>query len=151
MRGTAHHAIPRHTAPQLKELGASKIMTRLGINSGPMAVGFTGSSHLINYTVLGDSVNLGSRLEGANKLYGTRVMLSETTAAMVKDRFVLRQLDVLRVKGKLKPMGVYELIAEGTANEATARRVRLYEEALHLYQKQQWDEADKLLAEVFPG
>src|SRR5260370_4280489 len=50
--------------PALRELGASKILTRIGINSGPMAVGFTGSSHLINYPVLGDSVNLGSRLEG---------------------------------------------------------------------------------------
>jgi adenylate cyclase len=134
--------------PSLKELGAAKILTRIGINSGPMAVGFTGSSHLINYTVLGDSVNLGSRLEGANKLYGTRAMISESTAALVKDRFVLRQLDVLRVKGKLKPMAVFELIAEGEADERTARRVRLYEDALRLYQKQRWDEADRILLEM---
>jgi adenylate cyclase len=134
--------------PALKEMGAAKILTRLGINSGPMAVGFTGSSHLINYTVLGDSVNLGSRLEGANKLYGTRVMISESTAALVKDRFVLRQLDVLRVKGKLKPMAVFELIAEGTPDQSTARRVQLYEEALRLYQRQGWNEADRILLEM---
>jgi adenylate cyclase len=134
--------------PALRELGAAKILTRIGINSGPMAVGFTGSSHLINYTVLGDSVNLGSRLEGANKLYGTRAMVSESTAALVKDRFVLRQLDVLRVKGKLKPMAVFELIAESPPDDATARRVRLYEEALRHYQQQRWDDADKLLVEM---
>jgi adenylate cyclase len=142
--------VARETAiqPALKELGAARILTRIGINSGPMAVGFTGSSHLINYTVLGDSVNLGSRLEGANKLYATRVMLSETTAALVKDRFTLRQLDVLRVKGKLKPMAVYELIAEGPTDESTARRVRLYESALHHYQQQRWNDAEKLLLEM---
>jgi adenylate cyclase len=134
--------------PALKDLGAAKILTRIGINSGPMAVGFTGSSYLINYTVLGDSVNLGSRLEGANKLYGTRAMISESTAALVNDRFVLRQLDVLRVKGKLKPMAVFELIAEGAADETTARRVKLYEEALRLYRKQRWDEADRILLEM---
>jgi adenylate cyclase len=134
--------------PQLAALGASKIMTRLGINSGPMAVGFTGSSHLINYTVLGDSVNLGSRLEGANKLYGTRVMLSQSTAALVKDRFVLRQLDVLRVKGKLEPMAVYELISEGTANESVTQRVRLYEEGLRQYQSQQWPAAESTFGEL---
>ena len=131
--------------PALRELGAAKIYTRVGINSGPMAVGFTGSSHLINYTVLGDSVNLGSRLEGANKIYGTRVMVSQSTAEQVSDRFVLRQLDMLRVKGKLKPMAVYELIAEGSVSEATSRRVRLYEQGLRHYQLQQWDEAEKIL------
>jgi adenylate cyclase len=111
-------------------------------------VGFTGSSHLINYTVLGDSVNLGSRLEGANKIYGTRVMLSQSTAALVKDRFVLRQLDVIRVKGKLEPMAVYELIAEGSADGATRARVQRYEEALRLYQSQRWDEAERILLEL---
>ena len=134
--------------PDLQALGAAKIHTRLGINSGPMAVGFTGSSYLFNYTVIGDSVNLGSRLEGANKLYGTRVMLSQSTADLVKDRFVLRQLDLLRVKGKLKPMAVYELMAEGAATEAQRRRIDFYEQSFHLYQLQRWDEAEKILMEI---
>ena len=137
--------------PELQKLGAKRIYTRLGINSGPMAVGFTGSSHLINYTVLGDSVNLGSRLEGANKLYGTRIMISQSTADLVKGQFVLRQLDVIRVKGKLEPMAVYELISEGTPDEPTARRVKLYEEALAHYQARRWDEAEKNLLEILVG
>ena len=134
--------------PALRDLGASKIYTRVGINTGPMAVGFTGSSHLINYTVLGDSVNLGSRLEGANKLYGTRIMLSQSTADQIKGHFVIRQLDVLRVKGKLKPMAVYELIAEGKPDAATARRIDRYQQAFRHYQAQHWDDAEKLLLEV---
>ena len=134
--------------PALRELGASKIYTRVGINSGPMAVGFTGSSHLINYTVLGDSVNLGSRLEGANKLYSTRVMLSQSTADQVKDLFVLRQLDVIRVKGKLKPMAVYELVAEGKPDAVLALKIKRYEDALRHYQAQHWEDAEKLLLEV---
>lgn len=133
---------------ELKTLGAARILTRVGINSGPMAVGFTGSSHLINYTVLGDSVNLGSRLEGANKLYGTRIMLAESTANLVRGRFVLRQLDVLRVKGKQQPMPVFELMAEGMPDEPTARRVELYESALRHYQRQQWTEAEASLVEL---
>ncbi len=142
--------VARETAiqPQLRELGASKIYTRVGINSGPMAVGFTGSSHLINYTVLGDSVNLGSRLEGANKLYGTRIMLSQSTADQIKDQFVIRQLDVIRVKGKLKPMAVYELIAEGKPDAGIARKIDKYQEALKHYQSLQWDQADKILLEI---
>ena len=134
----------------LRKLGTENmvIYTRLGINSGPMAVGFTGSSHLINYTVLGDAVNLGSRLEGANKMYGTRVMVSETARAMVKDQFVLRQLDMLRVKGKLRPMAVYELIAEGSPSEAQAKLIERYERGLREYQLQHWDAAEKILLEI---
>jgi adenylate cyclase len=93
-------------------------------------------------------VNLGSRLEGANKLYATRIMLSETVANLVRGRFVIRQLDVLRVKGKQQPMPVFELIAEGQPNESTARRVQRYEEALHLYQRQRWNEAEQILVEL---
>ena len=128
--------------PKLVEMGAGKIYTRIGLNTGPMAVGFTGSTHLINYTVIGDSVNLGARLEGANKLYGTRIMIPQSTADLVKDLFVMRKLDLLRVKGKQQPIPVYELIGEAPATESTARRVRLYEAALILYQTQKWNAAE---------
>ncbi len=133
------------------ELGAigKSLFTRIGINTTSAAVGFIGSSHLFNYTALGDGVNLASRLEGANKLYGTRILLSEDTAALVGSKFNLRKIDSLQVKGKTRPIAVFQLISEKTANDhASAKLIRLYESALSAYQKQQWDEADQFLLEL---
>src|SRR5205823_6252034 len=86
--------------PGLRELGATRLLTRIGVNTGPMALGNMGSSRKFAYTVLGDSVNLASRLEGANKLYGSQILVAHSTAELVKGHFVVRQLDLLRVKGK---------------------------------------------------
>jgi adenylate cyclase len=127
--------------PRLREMSGQEVHSRIGINSGPMVVGNMGSPFKFSYTVLGDSVNLASRLEGANKMYGTRILLSESTAALVKDRFVLRRIDLLRVKGKKKPMAVYELIAEGVADGAVADRIARYEAALTVYQAGRFNEA----------
>jgi adenylate cyclase len=138
---------------ELAKLGATGMLTRIGLNTGAMAVGNMGSSQKFNYTVLGDSVNLGSRLEGANKFYGTQILLSESTAAVVRDRFAMRQLDVLRVKGKQQPMAVYELIAEGAPDERARELIGRYERALCLYRKQRWDEAEaelRALRRAFP-
>lgn len=135
----------REIQPRLNELGAAGLLTRIGINTGPMVFGNMGSSQKFNYSVLGDSVNLASRLEGANKFYGSRILVAQPTAEQVKDRFILRQLDLLRVKGKLKPMAVYELLGEGADADLTFRRTE-YEAAFVGYQQQRWDEArDRLL------
>ena len=127
-------------------LGSNEgLLTRIGINTGPMVFGNMGSPQKFNYSVLGDSVNLGSRLEGANKFYGSRILISETTAQLVKEKFVLRQLDVLRVKGKQKPLAVYELMAAGKPTAETAiadRRIRTSVRSSRLYQAQKWDEAE---------
>ncbi|MDH4261628.1 MAG: adenylate/guanylate cyclase domain-containing protein [Spirochaetia bacterium] len=82
----------------------------IGLNTGYAVVGNMGSSHRMDYTVMGDTVNLGSRLEGTNKVYTTRIIISEYTYAHVKDRVIVRELDSIRVKGKKEPVTIFELV-----------------------------------------
>ena len=101
---------------KLNELNASwpeerRIDIGIGVNTGIMTVGNMGSLGRMNYTLMGDDVNLGARLEGTNKQYLTNVIVSENTYEHVKDRVVARELDNIRVKGKNKPVVIYELIA----------------------------------------
>jgi adenylate cyclase len=134
--------------PQLQAFGAKRIKTRFGVNTGPMAVGFMGSTKRSSYTVLGDAVNLGSRLEGTNKFYGTRILIAEPTAELVRDQFLLRQVDVIRVKGKVKPMAIFELLGEANQEPPLVSLVQRYEQALAFYRARQWDRAESLLLEV---
>lgn len=93
--------------PQEKRLAIG-----IGLNTGIMTVGNMGSAGRMNYTLMGDNVNLGARLEGTNKVYGTMIIVSEYTYAMVKDQFIFRELDTIRVKGKNRPVVIYELLDE---------------------------------------
>ncbi len=100
---------------KLKELNetwpeAIRINIGIGLNSGIMTVGNMGSPIRMNYTLMGDNVNLGARLEGTNKEYGTNIIISEYTYGLVKDHFIVRELDNIRVKGKNKPVLIYELV-----------------------------------------
>jgi adenylate cyclase len=135
---------------ELQSLGAPHVYTRIGINTTIAAVGFVGSSSLFNYTALGDGVNLASRLEGANKLYGSKILLAQSTADLVEDQFILRKLDLLAVKGKLQPIWVYQLLSERVAekNEPIEYLVAAYESALADFQKQNWNLAQKQLLEL---
>lgn len=87
-----------------------RINIGIGLNSGIMTVGNMGSLGRMNYTLMGDNVNLGARLEGTNKQYGTNVIISEYTYGLVKEHVVARELDNIRVKGKNRPVLIYELI-----------------------------------------
>jgi adenylate cyclase/guanylate cyclase len=88
-----------------------KLKQRIGINSGEAVVGNFGSSRRFNYSVMSDAVNLASRLEGANKFYGSTVIASEATVALAGDGFAWRELDAIRVKGRMQPLQIYELLA----------------------------------------
>ncbi|HEO64823.1 MAG TPA: adenylate/guanylate cyclase domain-containing protein, partial [Spirochaetes bacterium] len=82
----------------------------IGLNSGNMIVGNMGSVNRMDYTIMGDNVNLGSRVEGVNKMYTTEIIITEYTYEMVKDMVICRELDLIRVKGKEKPVKIYELL-----------------------------------------
>jgi adenylate cyclase/guanylate cyclase len=88
-----------------------KLMQRIGINSGDALVGNFGSRRRFNYSAMSDAVNLASRLEGANKFYGTTIIASETTAELAGDRFIWRELDTVRVKGRTRALKIFELLA----------------------------------------
>jgi len=115
---------------------------RCGLSSGEVIVGNVGSLHKFNYTVMGDIVNLGSRLEGANKKYETHTMVSEKTAVKVNDRFEMRVIDTIRVMGKKEPSKVYELIAEkGQLPANVTELLKMYSEGINLYYERKFAEA----------
>jgi adenylate cyclase len=122
--------------------GREVLDLRIGLHTGMAATGNMGSEMLFDYTAIGDNVNLGSRLEGANKQYGTRCMISDPTYQQVKDLVEVRELDTIIVKGKEEPIVVYELL--GRKGEVEASRLALrdqFEDGLELYRSRQWDAA----------
>ncbi len=112
--------------PQFRALGVDVLKLRIGINSGPAIVGNMGSDLRFDYTAIGDTVNLASRLEGANKAYGTKIMLAHSTAAVVAGRIPLRQVDRVRVKGKNVPVDVFTPCDDAPLAEATERAWKAY-------------------------
>jgi len=122
--------------------GKPSIDIGIGLNSGLMRVGFMGSTRMRNYTLLGDNVNLGSRLEGTNKTYGTHIIVSEVTYDMAKDVVHGRILDAVRVKGKKDPVRIFEIISKGPMPPATAAFVGPFEKGFAHFQAQRWDEAE---------
>jgi len=126
-----------------KKQNKPMLKARVGINTGEVIVGNMGSRNVFDYTVMGDHVNLGSRLEGANKFYGTNIMISEFTYEFVKDQFYTRPLDLIKVKGKEKPINVYELIAfkEDKLKDNFLEMLQSYEKGIEFYKARNWDEA----------
>jgi adenylate cyclase len=121
----------------------------IGLNSGNAIVGNMGSSTRFDYTAMGDNVNLASRMEGLNKLYGTNIIITEKTLKFVKDDFEIRKLDAVKVKGKKKPVLIYELVSgKDKLDKKQVDFIKIYEEGLELYFNRKWNPAIKKFKEA---
>ena len=130
--------------------GVEGLNIGIGLNSGEVTVGNLGSNVFMDYTIVGDAVNLASRLEGLNKVYGTNIIVSEFTATALNPvRFITRELDLVKVKGKERAVRIYELagFAEDI-DEARREAISTFEKGLAAYRARQWDEAETLFAGV---
>ncbi|HUT64290.1 MAG TPA: adenylate/guanylate cyclase domain-containing protein, partial [Anaerolineae bacterium] len=135
---------------KLKKESRPELYARVGINSGPMIIGNMGSQKIFDYTVMGDNVNLSSRLEGANKVYGTSIMCSEATRKMVEHAIITRELDLLRVKGKTEGVLVHEVIGRKSDGiDGNKQRVLdIYHQGLIAYKERRWDDGIELFSEA---
>lgn len=124
-----------------------KLRARFGINTGEMIVGNMGSPYRFNYTVIGDEVNLASRLEGANKAFGTTIIISQATYLMVRDHVIAREIGPVRVVGKQQVVAIYELLA--ARHEATSEQLEMAQR-FHLawqeFRARRFDKARELFA-----
>ena len=119
-----------------------RLRTRVGINTGIAVAGNMGTSTIFNYTIIGDCVNLASRLESVNKEYGTLVIVGEDTWKLARNDFEMRELDWIRVKGKDRPVAIFELAAEAGQLDARKREVfKRFGDGLNSYRQQRWAEA----------
>lgn len=133
----------------------------IGINTGTMIVGNMGSDKRFSYTILGDSVNLGSRLEGLTKTYKVPIIISEYTYSALEgkdkvytrrnrknDAFVLRELDIVKVKGRDNPVRLYELVGIYEDSHARLANIEKFERALREYRNSEWNKAGKMFEEL---
>jgi len=141
-----------------ENLSPSPLFTRIGINTGEMVVGNMGAENKMDYTIMGNAVNLAARLEGVNKQYKTGgILISEYTRDKIGDEFLLRRLDRVRVVGINKPLRLYELLGNNNEQLAESNKqiiknkeeIEKWEKALDLYEQRQFMEASKLFMSIF--
>jgi adenylate cyclase len=126
-----------------------RLLTRIGLNTGKMIIGNIGTSQRMDYTAVGDSVNIASRLESINKLYGTSIIVSEFTYQLTKEVFIFRKLDLIAVKGKTVPVTIYELVGErNEVEESKLNFILKFEKGVDLFQKREWETAKNIFNEL---
>ncbi len=129
----------------MKDRGLPEMSARIGLNTGIATVGNMGAKGQVNYTLIGDEVNLASRLEGVNKEFGTKVIISEATYLPAKDHLDVRELALIKVKGKKLPVRIYELIGlKGEASPERLEAVRKFEAALAEFRGRKFHKAWEL-------
>lgn len=132
-----------------KRDGKPQFLARIGVNSGEMVVGNMGGEEKFDFTVIGDAVNLASRLEGANRYYKTEIIIGESTYEAVKDQMLCRELDLVTVRGRSVPLRTYELVhADHNVDHDTRQFVTLYQEGLRLFRARQWSAAQQAFTEA---
>ena len=132
------------------KMSPGPLLTRIGINTGEMVVGNMGTANKMDYTIMGNAVNLASRLEGVNKQYGTWILASENTKQSCDEGFIFRMLDRVRVVGIQEPVRLYEVVGEKTSGDSgkTEELVATFHRALELFEGKHWKEAKAAFSEV---
>jgi adenylate cyclase len=129
--------------------GLPPVSMRIGIHTGEALVGNLGSDRLFDYTVVGDTVNLASRLESINKVFGTKIIMSRETFAGTADHFLARELGRIEVKGKSSATTIYELIGfRDNATAATRDMLSLFHDGLELFRREEWQQAGEIFSRV---
>jgi adenylate cyclase len=135
--------------PRFRDKYGRAVTMRIGLNSGPAVVGNMGSSRRFDYTAMGDTINLAARLEGACKLYKVPILVGAETHRHAGSEIAAREVDIIRVVGKIKPVAVYEIIGESAGlTSAEQQRLGLYEEAREAYKRRQWERAAGLFSRL---